>query len=347
MSALDWDRTETRVALRESLADMQARAGSGLLEHLIDAEIPWIGISTHDGGAGGDLGDAAIAVRTLATMELDAPIAETGLVCGWALASCGLQLERQLMAPAFELGTSLTGIAVDGVVRVSGHVDEVPGALAAQAIITTVEIDGVLQLCAVAIADAAVTSTVNLADESRCSLTYVSAPVVASAPLAAGLTRFDLLARLALARAIQSCGALTELRDLTIGYARTREQFGRPLSDLQVIAQMLAELAELTLSAQAAVAAAIERPGTWQSAIAKSVTGRAARRAAALAHQVHGAMGMSQEYPLGRLTTRLWSWTEEAGRPELWEAWIGEQFLLQSSPVLWDTVVNGVRGESA
>ena len=55
-------------------------------------------------------------------------------------------------------------------------------------------------------------------------------------------------------------------------------------------------------------------------------------------------MGMSQEYPLGQLTTRLWSWAEEAGRPEVWETWIGQQFMQQDRPQLWESIVNAMEG---
>ena len=57
-------------------------------------------------------------------------------------------------------------------------------------------------------------------------------------------------------------------------------------------------------------------------------------------------MGMSQEYPLGALTTRLWSWAEEAGRPEVWEAWIGLQFMQQDHPQLWEAIVSAGEGRN-
>jgi acyl-CoA dehydrogenase len=64
------------------------------------------------------------------------------------------------------------------------------------------------------------------------------------------------------------------------------------------------------------------------------------------AHQVHGAMGMSQEYRLGALTTRLWSWTEEAGRPEFWNHYLGQEFLTQPKTSLWESIVNGMKGSN-
>ena len=39
----------------------------------------------------------------------------------------------------------------------------------------------------------------------------------------------------------------------------------------------------------------------------------AATAAASIAHQAHGAIGFSQEYPLHLLTRRLWAWRDENG----------------------------------
>jgi acyl-CoA dehydrogenase len=44
---------------------------------------------------------------------------------------------------------------------------------------------------------------------------------------------------------------------------------------------------------------------------------------AAAAHQVHGAMGFTQEYGLGIATKRLWSWRNEDGSESYWHEWLG------------------------
>ena len=46
--------------------------------------------------------------------------------------------------------------------------------------------------------------------------------------------------------------------------------------------------------------------------------GEAAGTGAAIAHQVHGAMGFTYEHSLHHATRRLWAWREEFGNEALW-----------------------------
>ena len=41
------------------------------------------------------------------------------------------------------------------------------------------------------------------------------------------------------------------------------------------------------------------------------------------AHQVHGAIGFTQEYRLHHLTRRCWSWRDEAGSELAWSRTLG------------------------
>ena len=53
-------------------------------------------------------------------------------------------------------------------------------------------------------------------------------------------------------------------------------------------------------------------------AIAKVRVGEAAGAGAAIAHQVHGAMGFTYEHSLHHATRRLWAWREEFGNEAVW-----------------------------
>ena len=77
--------------------------------------------------------------------------------------------------------------------------------------------------------------------------------------------------------------------------------------------------------------------GTLPSAAAaKARAGRAAGDVARGAHQIHGAMGVSTQYPLGRLTTRLWAWSREQGDERFWNQILGHRALAGAG--LWRTV---------
>ena len=341
MSSLDWALTDERRALTESIH--QICKNDVALEALRDAGIPWIGLDEAFGGSGGDLADAATAVRALSLIAHTAPIAETALAAGWALQQAGMAVPAALLAPAFTLDSRVQIIRSDGNVTLSGSVSDVPGINAAEYVVILVD----SWLCLLSKNDVSVQMSVNLAHEDRGTVIFNSSAVQAMEKLPAHLSDIDVFARLAFARAVQISGALIAVRDLSVGYAKTREQFGKPIASLQVVAHYLAQLAELALLGEGAIATALLNPTTIHFAIAKSVTGRAAREASRVAHQIHGAMGMSEEYALGKFTTRMWVWIEEAGRPEFWNAYIGQAFLEQSDRNLWISITDGIEGEHA
>ena len=53
--------------------------------------------------------------------------------------------------------------------------------------------------------------------------------------------------------------------------------------------------------------------GAVQTAVAKLLADQAATDATRHAHQAHGAMGMTCEYPLHHVSRRLWAWRSEYG----------------------------------
>ncbi len=342
MSQLDWPMTAERAALAGAVLDMSQ--GNAPLPALDAAGIPWIGIPEERGGPGGDATDLAVAIRVLASQAVDAHVAETGFIGSWALAMCGVAYPDVHLAPAFDLGVSVTVHEEAGAWFISGQAPQVPGVEGARWVLVPAQRDDGMLLALVPISEAGLVEGSSLAGEARTDVSFDDARADALLDLPEGISWIDLHARLALARAIQISGALIGMRDLSVGYARTREQFGKPIVEQQAVAHMLASIAEQALLAEAAVATAINAPSVWNCAIAKSITSRAARSASASAHQVHGAMGMSQEYPLGRFTTRLWSWAEEGGRPEAWELWIGTRFLEQDQPQLWNSIVDAMEG---
>lgn len=116
-----------------------------------------------------------------------------------------------------------------------------------------------------------------------------------------------------LLRAAQLAGAAARARDLAIGYAAERRQFGQPVNRFQAVQQQLAEMAGEAALARAAVDQAVRDPSPIRIAAAKVVAGRGAARVAAIAHQVHGAIGFTHEHSLHRFTTSIWRWRDEDG----------------------------------
>jgi alkylation response protein AidB-like acyl-CoA dehydrogenase len=127
---------------------------------------------------------------------------------------------------------------------------------------------------------------------------------------AAEVLRFDgdpgavvqrLLDRAAVAVACDSLGVCEAMLSATVGYAKVRQQFGRPIGSFQAVkhacADMLVSLAVSRQLVQAAVQAIAEdRPDAGvAAAMAKSYVGSAAVDVAGKAMQLHGGIGYTWE----------------------------------------------------
>jgi len=140
-------------------------------------------------------------------------------------------------------------------------------------------------------------------------------------------------------RAAQMAGAITAALDMTLSYAQSRRQFGRPIAAFQAIQQLIAVMASQAATARVAcgLAAGAIANGLEPLAIAaaKVRIGEAASAVAAIAHQVHGAMGFSSEYPLHLLTRRLWAWRDEFGGEAEWSIELGRALIGNGKLDLW------------
>ena len=96
-------------------------------------------------------------------------------------------------------------------------------------------------------------------------------------------------------------GAAERTQEITVQYAKDREQFGKPIGAFQAIAHDLADRqAELdgarTLVHEAAWARATGRPVARLAPMAKLFAARVLRDLTAMAQQVHGGNGFTLEY---------------------------------------------------
>ncbi len=103
----------------------------------------------------------------------------------------------------------------------------------------------------------------------------------------------------ALACAAQLLGLGRALLDLTVGYARQRHQFGRPIGSFQAVKHQLADVLVGLETARPLVYGAAVTGDPRDVSAAKVAAGEAAYRAARVALQVHGAIGYTAEHDLG------------------------------------------------
>jgi hypothetical protein len=122
--------------------------------------------------------------------------------------------------------------------------------------------------------------------------------------------------RAAAVAAAEMAGAMRRVAEMTAGYVAERQQFGRPIAAFQVVAHGAARLATLAEGATWIARAACRSTEPETTHAAKGWISRASVEAAALAHQLHGAIGFTEEYGLQRLTKRLrtlrFAWGDDA-----------------------------------
>src|SRR5438105_61545 len=111
--------------------------------------------------------------------------------------------------------------------------------------------------------------------------------------------------RAAAVTAAEMAGAIERIAAMTAGYITERHQFGRPISAFQVVAHGAARLATLAQAATWSARLACTSSDPSDTAAAKGWISAASAEAAALAHQLHGAIGFTEEYGLQRLSKRL------------------------------------------
>jgi len=102
------------------------------------------------------------------------------------------------------------------------------------------------------------------------------------------------------------------------------------------------EVAAASAAADAAAEACSgEDIAVGQVAIAKVRGGEAAGTGAAIAHQVHGAMGFTYEHSLHQATRRLWAWREEFGNEAVWARRLGRMVAAHGADGLWPFITAG------
>lgn len=178
----------------------------------------------------------------------------------------------------------------------------------------------------------------NIAGESRDDLAFGDTAGVT----VSGISGDQLMAYGAALRSAQMAGALERILMQTVEYARTRVQFGKPIAAFQAIQQQLAVLAGHAAAtgvvADAALAAFGGAACAHAAAIAKVRAGEAASAATSIAHQVHGAIGITKEHALHFATRRLWSWRAEFGSEAFWAERLGRDACAAGADAYWPAV---------
>jgi acyl-CoA dehydrogenase len=338
-----------------------------------EAGLPWISVPAEAGGEGGDLADALAVLRLAGYHGLPLPLAETGVMAGWLLAASGLPVARVPTTVASGPGLVWSAGTARGSARLvpwGRSASQVvalvpapgPGAAGADRTAAGTAPDTGANGAVVAVFDVAglrVEQHVNVAGEPRDTLHFDGAAPLASAPAGRGVSATVPLETLlrrrgALTRVVLMAGAVGRIRDITVRYTGERYQFGKPIGRFPGVQEHVVHVAQqaamLEMAADLVGAAAAADPGltgpaaTFQLAAAKSIAADAATIATAAAHQAHGAMGMTQEYPLHNFTRRLWAWTREYGTGTQSAGALGALVAALGADAFWPAIASGGAG---
>lgn len=319
-----------------------------LWDVLAESGLLSIGVSEDMGGSGGDYIDAFHLLRLAGKYAVPLPFAET-LIVNWFLAEQGAKPTLEPVTFKLEKADVLELIEKDNEFVVTGQLSNVPWARHAKKVLTFARHSkkSVLVILPIDVKQIQLSLNHNLASEPMDTLVYQNYKVKKENvyPVQIDETAEKAKTVYALAKAVMMSGALEKILDLCVQYVQEREQFGRPLYKMQAIQQYLAQLAGEVVSAATITNKAIEtfqNQENYENEVAgsKLSVNESVDIATKLAHQIHGAIGVTHEYALHQYTRRLWAWREEAGNESYWSEKLAQDVLQHADKELWELVTN-------
>jgi len=312
-----------------------------LWDALEESGLPLAWVPDDLGGAGAAMSDGFAVLRVAGRFAAPVPLAET-LMAGWLLARAGIAVPNGPMTAAPVHADGHITLRDDG--TLAGRARRVPFARNARHIAVLVHGGSDPAVALVAAAGLPISQSTSLAGEPSDDVSFDGAVPVAVRPVS--LDQGLLIGFGAAVRLQQMAGALEKILEQSVQHALDRSQFGRPIAKFQAVQHNLATLAGEVAAASAAADAAAEACAgpelvIGEVAIAKVRAGDAAGTGAAIAHQVHGAMGFTYEHSLHHATRRLWAWREEFGNEAVWARRLGGMVAAHGADGLWPFITQG------
>jgi alkylation response protein AidB-like acyl-CoA dehydrogenase len=326
---MDLSLSETQEMLRDSVRQLLAREmswervresqSSGFGDEALWKTLSaagWLTLAFPDalGGGGADLPDIAVATEEIAKSAAVVPFAET-MSGTYAVVVTGTSLAcEELAAGVRDSDAGVTAaldpdhaIVVDGLLSgTKRYVDYGPAC--AYHLVTATD-DGQPNLYLVSARSPGVSQETlsNIGRTPQATVTYHQVPVVR-----AGGT--ETVARLTEVATILTCVQLLGYAqfafDLTVGYVRDRFQFGRPLGTFQAVQHRCADMATMVEATRFLTYETVWKvhkgtATTYDLAVAKAAASRTAVFATMEGHQLHGGIGVTEEYPLQFFSRRV------------------------------------------
>jgi alkylation response protein AidB-like acyl-CoA dehydrogenase len=303
------------------------------------AELGWMGLAFPARYGGGDMSflDLAVLLEEMGRSCLPGPFFSTVVLGGLAILDVGSEEQKQECLPKLIRGEKIFTLALtepgyhnydassiaveanrdDGNYIISGAKLFVPDAHIADYLLCVARTKprGGVTIFLADARNPRIKYTVlkTMAGDKLCEVVFDQLPV----PEANTLGRLNqgrsavqqIVQRAALGKCCEMVGNIQRVLEMTVDYAKERKQFDRPIGSFQVIQHYCADMATDVDSArfstyQAAWMLSEGLPCAKEVAVAKAWISEASQRVFALAHQIHGAIGVTVEHDLHYYTRR-------------------------------------------
>jgi alkylation response protein AidB-like acyl-CoA dehydrogenase len=303
------------------------------------AELGWMGLAFPGKYGGGDMSllDLAVLLEEMGRACLPGPFFSTAVLGGLSILDIGSEEQKQEYLPKLIRGEKIFTLALtepgyhnydassvttkatrdDGNYIIGGAKLFVPDAHIADYLlcVARTEPKGGISIFLVDARSPRIKYTVlkTIGGDKLCEVVFDHTAV----PEANILGRLNLgwnpvhkvIQRAAVGECCEMVGNIQRVLEMTVDYAKERKQFDRPIGSFQVIQHYCADMATDVDSArfstyQAAWMLSEGLSCTKEVAVAKAWVGQACQRVFALAHQIHGAIGVTIEHDLHYYTRR-------------------------------------------
>lgn len=296
------------------------------------AELGWTGLIYPEefGGAGLSLVDLVVVLEEMGKASLPGPFLSTVCLGGLAILEAGNDVQKKKYLPGLASGQTKATLAFleenarwddKGInlkprkgaknYSLSGVKLFVPDAHVADLIVCAARMTKGVSLFVVERQQPGVTvRQLKTMDQTRklCEVTFDKIQVGPDAILGTPGSGWDTLKRILdyskVALSAEMCGGAQKVLDMTVEYAKVREQFGRPIGSFQAIQHKCANMLVQVESAKSATyyaawAVANNAPeAPLAAAMAKAYCSDAFRQVSAEGIQVHGGIGFTWEHDL-------------------------------------------------
>ncbi|MFL5101953.1 MAG: acyl-CoA dehydrogenase family protein [Xanthobacteraceae bacterium] len=343
---------ETAARIFSDLADPRAvnRAKdeswkASLWQALVDNGLTLAWVPEAHGGSGASLADGFDVLGVAGRFAAPVPLAET-LLAGWLLARAGISSPDGAMTVAPARPRDRITLESDG--TLSGCARGVPFARDVDHLAILAHGDA-LSVALVETKALLVGDGRSLAGDALSVVTLDGVTPIHVAPAPAEFDQTSLMMMGAVARSVETAGALEAILAMSLRYANERVAFDRPIAKFQAVQHSLARLAgevAAAVTASGSAADAIAHADIFDEAIfleaaaAKIRSAEAAEEGAAIAHQVHGAIGFTKEHILHRFTLRLLAWRDDFGDESHWAAALGNRVAARGADEFWPLVAS-------